>query len=141
MNYDTEFIDNIIKNAELNGAMDGGCVSFAHALGQIYEVECFPCAFDPGFDDKPLHATVVINNVVFDAKGEHGSDITYVQDWWSGLKMKDYDCDNSDEFQEYLEKEGFVIFNNIDNLRNFGVDINLSKRYESSLRKSINNSE
>lgn len=49
--------------------------------------------------------------MVFDAKGEHGSDIIYVQDWWSGLKMKDYDCDNSDEFQEYLEKEGFVIFN------------------------------
>lgn len=90
MNISTDQLDTVISETDFPDATSGGCVSFASALDELFEVESFPCAFDPWDDQKPLHIMAVIDGVVFDATGANGTDPTIVQDWWSGLKPNDF---------------------------------------------------
>lgn len=90
MNVSPKQLDIILSEKEFPNSTNDGCVSFATALDQLFNVDSFPCAFDPWDDRKPLHAMAVIEGVVFDATGANGTDPTIVQNWWSGLKPNDF---------------------------------------------------
>lgn len=146
-NLTTEELDDILKSTEYPDSQTGGCVSFAVALDNIVGVDSFPCAFDPGYPEKPLHATVVIDGVVFDSEGSHGKDPYFVEDWWSGLKPNDFNAviEKAEEtgeerwevFVEYLREEGYANFTQQEELHRIGAvesDVNM---YENMLKKSI----
>ena len=87
---ETKQIDKLLSTTEFPSAKITGCVSFAVAMDRVFGADSFPCAFDPWDDSKPLHCMVMIDGVVFDADGEHGTDPEYVQNWWDGLKPNDF---------------------------------------------------
>lgn len=140
-------ISEIIENADISGGMTGGCVSFAVALDVVFGADAFPCSFDPFDDSKPLHATAVIDGIVYDANGAHGSDFSYVQDWWSGLKPTDFEAvqvkaEQRDEpieliFNTYLETEGYAVFEDSKILYNLGANKPQVEEYVSALEEEI----
>lgn len=144
---DIERIDEEISNTDISGAMTGGCVSFAVALDIVFDVDKFCCAFDPWDDSKPLHAVAVKDGVAIDAKGTHSTiDITeYVSDWWSGLRIKDFqtaitkiqseeNCSETEAFEQFLLKEGLETFNNRDLLYNIGASETQVQTYVNALQ-------
>lgn len=104
MEVSTDQLDTILSEKEFPNSTNNGCVSFATALDKLFDVESFPCAFDPWDDSKPLHAMAIIDGVVFDANGSHGSDPTIVQDWWSGLKPNDFGWVEEEAYNEQGEQ-------------------------------------
>lgn len=146
-NISTEQIDGILSSSEFPDATTGGCVSFAVALDRVFGVESYPCAFDPFDDSKPLHCMAVIDDVVFDAEGSHGTDPTYVQNWWSGLKPKDFNAvvdeaeetgrDRWDVMNEHLQECAYENIPSEYGVENLGAVQRNVERYEKLIEKKL----
>lgn len=144
---DVEKIDSVLSSTEFPDATTGGCVSFAVALDNVVGVEYFPCAFDPYDDSKPLHCMSVISGVVFDADGAHGTDPTYVQEWWSGLKPNNFSWvvreaerggrDPGEIMFEYLQEDYYSNIPSQRGVRNLGARDTDVQRYEQLLREAL----
>lgn len=135
-------INTVLSNTHFPKAKSGGCVSFAVALDKVFDAEEFPCAFDPFDDQKPLHATAVIDNIVYDADGSHGNDYTYVQDWWSGLRKRDFhNAHNRKEenfkLDEYLKQHGYKIYKKREHLYNIGANEHRVEQYVEIIKSNI----
>lgn len=142
----TSKIEDVIEKGDYPESTTGGCVSFAIALDNVFDAEGFPCAFDPMDDSKPLHCMAIIDGMVFDGNGKNGTDPTIVQNWWSGLRLRDFPNVGDDELSEkenyemlyeWLENEYYFVYDSQNMLENLGAVEKDVKMYESTIRQVL----
>lgn len=142
MKVSTEDLDKIISEEFFPEATNGGCIQFALALDELLGADSFPSVVKPWKQKITIHTMAVIDGVVFDATGSHGTDPKVVQNWWDGFTPEHFewiDTTVSEEKQLELMYDGLEerSYRNYSNFEYTGPKEHLIEEYIQLIQKGF----
>lgn len=140
--FTEEEIDSILRNTDFKDLrpFDANCASVAAGIARVIDVDGFPCIYD--MDSKRtdfLHATVTIDESVFDARGKLGADESILLDYVRGdSHTSEVQSPMRADIQERLLSECVVVHTTAEDLP---VYDSIAAEAASRIRKTITTKE